>query len=268
MTQSDRNPTPPPAPDAEPAAPPPILLKAMRLLEHGWGEGWSIRPSPVRRFWMDDNPHAYKCLPMTAANQWGWQILCPVDVRATWDGSPGADGLTIDVASSHRPAVKSRFGSGIVTFSPPWLFRTPAGWDLYVKGPGNRWKTNCTPLEGVVETWWLNYTFTLNWKLIEPGTVEFTRGESLAQLVPVPHATFTNARAEEVPILLAEPEAARELMEWRTDRRRIADLPVNTHQRYRKADGIEGHLRSVAVPEVTPWNGGEPPKSGSILPDS
>jgi hypothetical protein len=60
-------------------------------------------------------------------------------------------------------AIKSQFGSGIVTFSPPWLFRTPPGWDLYVKGPSNRWKVNCVPLEGIVETWWLNYTFTLNW---------------------------------------------------------------------------------------------------------
>jgi hypothetical protein len=236
----------------------PLTFKALRILDHGWGEGWSIRPSPSRRFWMDDQPHAYKCLPMVAANQWGWQVLCPIDVRAIWDGSPGADGLTIEVAPSHRPAIKSQFGSGIITFSPPWLFRTSAGWDLYVKGPGNRWKANCTPLEGVVETWWLNYTFTLNWKIIEPGTVEFARGESLAQLVPVPHGTFDGAQAEEAPIALAEPDAARELMEWRASRRRIADRPLNTHQLYRKADGIDGHTRTVRVPEVEPVCGRKP----------
>lgn len=252
MTQSDPDLSTTPSPAAAPA---PLTFKALRILEHGWGEGWSLRPSPSRRFWMDAHPHAYKCLPMVAANLWGWQILCPVDVRATWDGSPGADGLTVDVESSHRPAIMSRFGAGIITFSPPWLFRTSAGWDLYVKGPGNRWKANCTPLEGVVETWWLNYTFTLNWKIIEPGTVEFARGESLAQLVPVPHGTFAEARAEEAPIVLVEPEAARELMEWRSERRQIADRSVNTHQRYRKAEGIEEHLSTVSVPEVRPTRG-------------
>ena len=38
--------------------------------------------------------HAYQCLPLVVANQWGWQVLCPTDVRVTWDGSPGLGGLT------------------------------------------------------------------------------------------------------------------------------------------------------------------------------
>lgn len=212
---------------------------------------------------MDQIPHSYKCLPLVVANQWGWQILCPVDVRASWDGSRDPLGLTVEVPDSHRPAIKSQFGSGILTFSPPWLFRTPTGWDLYVKGPSNRWKPNCSPLEGVVETWWLNYTFTLNWKIIEPGTVEFARGESLAQIVPVPHGTFIGAEAEELPIGLAEPDAARELLEWRAERRRIAEQSANTHQLYRKAEGIEEHLRSVPVPDVKPGQSKMPGSDGA-----
>ena len=143
--------------------------------------------------------NAYQCLPLVMANQWGWQVLCPTEVRVTWDGTPGPDGLRIEVEPQYTPAIKSQFGSGIVTFSPPWLFRTPPGWDLYLKGPSNRWKPNCHPLEGVIETWWLNYTFTINWKLIEPGTVVFARGESLGQLVPVPHATFEEVHGARGP---------------------------------------------------------------------
>ena len=37
---------------------------------------------------MSEHPTAYQCLPMVVANQWGWQVLCPTDVRVTWDGSP------------------------------------------------------------------------------------------------------------------------------------------------------------------------------------
>jgi hypothetical protein len=172
--------------------PPPFELKALRLIPHGWAEGWGLRPSPARRHWMSQAPHSYKWLPLVIANQWGWQILCPTDVRVTWDGSPDRLGVLVEVDPKYAPAIKSQFGSGIVTFSPPWLFRTPGGWDLYAKGPSNRWKENCVPLEGVIETWWLNSTFTLNWKLVEPGTVMFARGESLGQLVPVPHATPTS----------------------------------------------------------------------------
>jgi hypothetical protein len=201
---------------------------------------------------MNENPHAYHCLPLVIANQWGWQVLCPTDVTVSWDGTPSTAGLYVGVDPRFAASIKSQFGSGIVTFSPPWLFRTSPGWDLYVKGPSNRWKANCMPLEGVVETWWLNYTFTLNWKLIQPGTVTFFTGESLAQLMPVPHESFTGCRAFEAPIGFIEPEAGQELLRWRAERRRIADAALNIHKLYRRAEGVESHLQRVPVPEVEP----------------
>jgi hypothetical protein len=228
----------------------PFTLQALRLLEGGWGAGWELRPSPVRRHWMSTHPLAYQCLPMVVANQWGWQILCPTNVRVVWNGAPEPEGLRVEVDSQWTGAIKSQFGQGIVTFSPPWLFRTPAGWDLYLKGPSNRWKPNCAPLEGVIETWWLNYTFTLNWKLVEPGIVDFACGESLGQLVPVPHATFLGAQASESPIGAVEPAAAAELLRWRAERRRIAAQPVTTHKLYLKAEDIEDHLTKIPVPAV------------------
>jgi len=171
--------------------------------------------------------------------------------------------LRVDVAPQYLAAIKSQFGWGIVTFSPRWLFRTPPGWDLYLKGPSNRWKSNCVALDGVIETWWLNYTFTLNWKLIEPGTVFFARGESLGQLVPVPHATFENSQAAEVPIGLVEPKAAQDLLAWQEKRRQLAGQKMNIHFLYRKAEGIEEHLQRLDVPtirQIEPWNTSSPAK--------
>lgn len=229
---------------------PPLEFKALRLFPYGWGAGWGLRPSPSRRAWMDEHEHAYHCLPLVIANQWGWQVTCPTDVRATWDGRPGLEGLRVEVDPQYAPAIKSQFGTGILTFSPPWLFRTPPGWDLYLKGPSNRWKPNGHPLEGIIETWWLNYTFTINWRLVEPGTIAFAKGESIGQLVPVPHATFQDATATEAPIGQAEPEAARELVEWLERRTRLMGQKVNVHLLYRKAEGIEDHLRHVGVPAI------------------
>jgi len=227
-------------------------LRALRLTDDGWGAGWELRPSPSRRHWMGQRPNAYHCLPMVMANAWGWQVLCPTDVIVSWNGLDGPESLSVEVAEPWRPAIKSQFGAGIVTFSPPWLFRTPPGWDLYCKGPGNRWKKNCAPLEGIIETWWLNYTFTLNWKIIEPGVVFFAKGESLAQLLPVPHATFDDSTAFEAPINDVEPAAGEELLRWLDERRKRAAAPPadRIHKLYRKAEDVEGHLAKVSVPEV------------------
>src|SRR5262249_41642005 len=154
------------------------------------------------------------------------QVLCPADVLATWNGSPEPAGLRVEVDPQWEVAIKSQFGRGILTFSPPWLFRTSPGWDLYAKGPSNRWKPNCVPREGGTETWWLTSPSPRNGKRTEPGPVAFARGESLVQLVPAPHATFRGALARESPITAVEPEAAAELLRWRAERRKIAGEPV------------------------------------------
>jgi hypothetical protein len=235
-------------------------LRALKLLDHGWGEDWELRPAPPRRAWMDAQPHAYQCLPMVVANQWGWQILCPTDVRATWDGSDDSLGLWVEVDPKYAPAIKTQFGRGILTFSPPWLFRTPPGWDLLAKGPTNRWKENCTPLEGIIETWWLKYTFTLNWKLIQPGSVTFAKGESLGQLIPIPHETFKESSACELPVQ-SEPGTAEELLRWRDERRRIKYDPVVVHRLYRKAEDVPDHVVRVPVPPVNRAPPGTPPQT-------
>jgi hypothetical protein len=242
----------------------PFSLRALRTVREGWGEGWVLRPSPVRRHWMDQSGLAYQCLPMVVANQWGWQLLCPTDVRATWDGSLDRLGLWVEVDPKYSKAIMTRFGQGIITFSPPWLFRTSPGWDLYAKGPSNRWKANCVALEGIIETWWLPYTFTFNWKIIEPGTVTFSKGESLGQLVPVPHGTFRGATAVEAPIG-TEPETMAELLRWRAERRRIENQPVRQHHLYRKAESVPDHLVRIPVPPVV-WDGQVEAEDGTVPP--
>ena len=48
--------------------------------------------------------------------------------------------------------MKSHFGEAVLTFSLPYLFRTPRGVNLWVKGPSNWIKDGIQPLEGIVET--------------------------------------------------------------------------------------------------------------------
>ena len=96
------------------------------------------------------------------------------------------------------------------------------------------------------------------------GVVTFARGESLGQLVPVPHGTFQGASAVEAFIMDVEPEAARELIRWREERRKLVGAPVPAHHLYRKAEGIEDHLVKVGVPPFTAMGPGS--GHGGITP--
>ena len=58
--------------------------------------------------------------------------------------------------------VISHFGSGVLTFHAGYLFRTPPGWAVWARGAPNTVKDGIVPLDGLVETDWLPFTFTMN----------------------------------------------------------------------------------------------------------
>jgi hypothetical protein len=81
--------------------------------------------------------------------------------------------------------VASHFGFGVLTVLIPYVFRTPPGWELLIRGPSNVFYDGLHPFEGIVETDWHKATATMNW-MVENGTETVIRsGEPLAQIGPV-----------------------------------------------------------------------------------
>lgn len=149
-----------------------------------------IEKAKSKREWMDKTPDKFanRCLPLISANELGWVINSPADFSAWWDGTDNINGVKIE---SEDPLIHgfaiSHFGSGVLTFHPGYLFETTVGHGLYVKGPTNSYKKFIYPLEGLVETDWLTFTFTMNWKFTEPRRrVFFKRGEPICQIFPYP----------------------------------------------------------------------------------
>src|SRR5438034_8673532 len=100
-----------------------------------------IRPASRERRWMEDADikFPYRCLPLVIANQYGWEILSTHHVRVTWNGSSERNGVMIENLSGDGPLhAHAHFGLGVITFQIPFLFKTPSGWNLMVRGPMNR----------------------------------------------------------------------------------------------------------------------------------
>lgn len=177
----------------------------------------AIEPARAARDWMDrtDQRYAYRCLPLSIANASGWELLCPVGFEATWRGTEARDGILVrsaeDPARARRFAT-SHFGHGVLTFHTGYLFRTSPGWALWVRGSPNSAKRHLVPLDGVVETDWLDFPFTMNWRFTRAGTVSFERGEPFCFLTPLAHAVLDAVEPvvrplDEAPELKAAYEA-------------------------------------------------------------
>lgn len=219
-----------------------------------------ITTAPFDRQWMDatDQRFAYRCLPLTIANQAGWLIHSPVSVTAWWDGGASKSSLQLDFGQAAASPwsytvdsnslsggaatdarITSHFGSGVLTFSIPFLFRTPPGINLWVKGPANLFKDGAAPLEGIVETDWLPATFTMNWKITRPNHgVRFERGEPICMIVPVPRGLLESLDPIRKP-LASEPALAAESEACMSSRSQfLSDLtarePEALRQRWQK----------------------------------
>ncbi|MGE3617764.1 MAG: DUF6065 family protein [Gemmatimonadales bacterium] len=189
-----------------------------------------IRPGVVRKDWMDETPHrfAYRCLPLTIANTFGWEILSPTTFEATWNGGKEKSDTTITVLSGEADTVMSHFGSGVLTFHVGYLFRSEPGVSLMAIGSPNSPKDGIAPLAGVIETSWAPYPFTMNWRFTRPGvTIRFEQGEPFCFIVPVSIGVLETTRPEVLDIS-ADAKLKARYLEWMESRNTfIKDLRVD-----------------------------------------
>jgi len=153
-------------------------------------EPMEIRTADRRRQWMDDTTDrfAYRCLPLAIANQVGWEVLCPVGFTARWNGKDDLNAISIKFDGRNKTdLVGSHFGHGVLTFTLGYLFRTSKAQNIWVKGPTNMPKDGIAPLEGVIETDWTPFTFTMNWRFTRKRQkVRFEAGEPVCTILPYP----------------------------------------------------------------------------------
>ena len=152
-------------------------------------EAPSIVPGRSERSWMDATGQhfAYRCLPLTIANSSGWELLCPIGITAGWNGGPDLEDMKIIGAAGENVNgfAQSHFGHGVLTFQTSYLFRTEPASALWVRGAPNLPKDGIMPLDGIVETDWLDFTFTMNWIFTRPGRVTFEKNEPFCFITPV-----------------------------------------------------------------------------------
>lgn len=177
-----------------------------------------IRPAPLKRAWMDAVPDTYRCVPLSIANQFGWEICAPHTVVAWWSGDPGKD--SIEIYPSGGCAI-NHFGRGILTFKLGCLFRTEPGIDLFITGPINRFKDGIAPQTAVLETDWNFSGFPMNWQFTRANhTVLFEKGEPFCHVFPVQRGLLERTEPE-IRRLSNEPDLRREYDRWHTERKRF-----------------------------------------------
>jgi len=194
------------------------------------GTGWDWSWAKWQREWMDQTPskYAYRCLPLTIANQTGWWVYNPVGFTAIWRGETAPGGVEFLFDSNPKlwsGWVTDIFGSGIITWNTPFLFRTkPEGSRLLICGPINSFKHAIQPMTAIIESDWMTMSFTMNWKITEENRmVRFEAGEPLFQVIPLAGNIGADLEIASVKLmkLADDPEVAQAFEKWKQSRQQF-----------------------------------------------
>lgn len=184
-----------------------------------------LQPGGSRRGWMDETIEhfAYRCTPMVIANATGWELLSPYHIEAEWDGRASNDGIIIKAKGDPekvRRFVCSHFGNGVLTFHPGYVFRTSPGWAILARGLPNAFKPSIVPLEGLIETEWLPFTFTMNWRFTQPGKAIFEKDEPFCFITLAPHGIIDQVTPR-VSALGSDEALKSKYLDWKTSRKKF-----------------------------------------------
>jgi Family of unknown function (DUF6065) len=179
-----------------------------------------IRTADRKREWMDDTQDrfAYRCLPLSIANQTGWEVLSPAGFTARWNGKNDLPAIQIKFDNEESPLIGSHFGHGVLTFTLGYLFRTSKAHNLWVKGPTNQFKDGISALEGIIETDWTPFTFTMNWQFTrKKHKVRFEKDEPICTLLPYPRH-YIGKFDPKLKVINENPKVYNQYVAWKNDR--------------------------------------------------
>lgn len=194
-----------PAPVAADGQPSPCNLTLYQI----HSQAPQIRPARSQRNWMDETPDrfAYRCLPLSIANATGWELVLDAGFRAYWNGGNQIGDIRLEPTEGDELGhfAGSHFGSGILTFHTGYIMRTSPGWGMWARGAPNTVKDGIAPLDGLIETDWLPFPFTMNWAFTRPGMVEFQKGEVFCFVTPTLHHSLETIQPNIVPLTMNQP---------------------------------------------------------------
>lgn len=235
----------------------------MKITAYEVSGAMEIRPASPSRKWMDEsiNKNPYRCLPLTMANSYGWELLSKSEIVAEWNGGQLPSDMTVTRVSG-KCFPTSHFGEGVLTWHTGYLFRTEAPYGLYVTGSPNEPIHNMTCLSGIVETHWLPFPFTMNWRFTAPGKVTIKEGDVIAHIFPIRLDVFGDMEAE-IEKIDANPGLKEQYDAWSSSRAEFNNRPRENNEwqkNYFKGvnlsgNKVEGHKTNPNVPNFSRVDG-------------
>ena len=159
------------------------------------GMGANLSQLTMKRDWMDKtfDGHAYRCFPLSLANQMGWGFSFPEDITVIWDGNDSEQGGLIEVLSGKKYVDTSR-GTATLTINIGWFFKTEEDISLLFYSPPNLVVDGATALTNIISTSFWDSPIPVSWKITKPNVkITFKANEPIIAMMPISLSNLNNS---------------------------------------------------------------------------
>lgn len=188
----------------------PLFLKLYPLVTKE--KRFPLEPGIRRREWMVENPHSFKCYPITNSNSFGWDLLTSEDIKVVWNGNK--KGEDIDIIQG-KDIAKSTFGFGILTLVPGYTWHTSPNWSLQFTPIPNYDHVSFEPISALVETCSLKYPIFISIKMKKVGETFIPAKTPICRVLPIHVGPVIACQPE----IITEPTDFLEYRDWQSKER-------------------------------------------------
>ena len=188
-------------------------------------ESFPIVSSKKQRDWMNQNVHAYRCVPLSIANTFGWDILLPKDLDVEWNGGTEKKDVIIH---KNNHVYESHFSSGTFTIQVGYTWKTSEDYQIMIMPYPNPDQYDIISLTAIVETDRLMYPWFLTCKVTKLGRYKLKAGTPIARVIPIKISDVVDCSIN----LASEPKEYKEYREWQSDMRNKIDLKKEQWQKF------------------------------------
>jgi len=161
----------------------------------------------AKRDWMDNTweAHAYHCFPVSLANQLGWYISFPEDIKFIWDGINDSSPDHVKVLAGEKYVSTGR-ANATISFNTGISFETESNISLFSMPVPNYPRDGITPFSTIISTSFYGGELPCAWMITKPN-VEITikANTPVIAIIPIDLSDLQNSEVNFYPINEKKP---------------------------------------------------------------
>ena len=140
-------------------------------IRHGYA---NVNPLTIKREWMEETheAHAYKCFPVSMANNLGWGISFPEDISFIWDGISDSTPDHVKIIQGEKYIYTER-ANATISFNTGLMFETQNDMSLITMPVPNQFIDGAQAFTTILSTSFYRGELPCAWRITKPN-VEIT----------------------------------------------------------------------------------------------